>query len=208
MKIIILTRHTSFNLADKKNIIKKYDPRVIDKITYSYIKILEKNIKLENEVKKIRKKLHIPSNGFTLKEYDHFIKTEMKLVMNKNVMEASNPTKRAIKLLDNARKESYKINDLFNIHPAIATSTQFLILFNGVYVSNIDIQIVGSVDDYLTQAEDETLFNIDSIKIIVSKVVKKNQLIRFIKDNWKEIELEMKNLQAYWFQSRQMTRPI
>lgn len=137
----VVDREYGLHECDSFEEIIKIDPKAIDRKTYSYIKALEKNKKLEDEIKKSREKLGIPKEGFSKKEYDEFLYKNTIPADPESEWITPTYTDKLKFLKLNIFKEERRIKSIFEIDPIVMSSMKYLIFHNGVYAPNKSIYL-------------------------------------------------------------------
>jgi hypothetical protein len=155
--------------------IQEFNPKLIDKKIYTKIKLLEKNKEFESEIIKSRIKLKIPLEGYKLENPPKF----------KNIEEFSD-------FIRKANNEEKRIALHFEeSDPYIVTNLQGIICFNAFELDeNItdSIFLIGINQEGMIVNDAYLPLLIDSVKIVIHKKVTKNELKKFIDNNWAEIE--------------------
>ncbi len=161
--------HTVADTYEKAN---KVIRGSIDKKTHSFIKALEDNKEFEIEVKKIRTEFNIPTDGYSFDEWNKY-KTEKKA--NKDFMSWR------LKLSVNGAK---RLVEKFNIPYLLQDNLVFIVVGNYIYLPLTRLYI---------EAPNTLLpvYDGPELKIVLQSPVSKNQLIKFIDENWTTLEKEM-----------------
>ena len=192
IKIIVSTGLEHDNLSLQRKTIEcdsyekiiKVDSEQIDYKTYTFIKALEKNKQFENQIKKIRDKIGIPREGFTKKEYDSFRESHKIYPTKKSGYIGFGHSDKFNEINKIIRNESLPIITHFNLNDLIASSIKYLVFHNGIYAPNRAIYL----DD---NKKPLPLNESTNIKIVIQSKVSKNKLIKFIKENFKQLEEAM-----------------
>lgn len=161
-----------YTVADTYEKANKVIRGSIDKKTYSFIKALEDNKDFELEVKKIRTEFNIPIDGYS---FDEWTKYKFEKKMDKDFMSWR------LKLRVNGAK---RLVEKFNIPYLLQDNLVFILLGNYIYIPLTRLYV---------EAPNTLLpvYDGPELKIVIQSPVSKNQLIKFINENWITLEKEM-----------------
>lgn len=167
-----------------------------DKETFNLFKSLELNPVIDIELKKARKRLQLPEDGLTFEQYKR--RKDLKADHSKEELE------NIIYFLHNHYKEESKIRRKLYLHPQVEDQLENLIL--GYFVEpdyrGISVGCNGAnVEDYESMDDFDKYTEIDEVSVVLTKRASKNELHKFIDDNWKDINklLEMLPLEEPFY---------
>lgn len=161
----------------------------IDEETWNTIKALELNADFEKAVLDVRKKFHIPLNGFTEDEYNHFFRP-WKLPKTKYGQHEPEKFSNIFPLPVEFQVDTLKIYEKLSTNLIDPDQTEEIILKNSI--TGIIPKIAFHLDKVPDEDADKTLLPVLNLSIFAP--VTRNQLDRFIKLNWPRIEAEMEKL--------------
>lgn len=153
-----------------------------DEDTYLLFKALELNKSLEKELIHARRNLRLPENGLSWEEYKK--RKDTKADHSKQELED------ILYFLHNHDKEIYRIKRKLYLHPQITEQLENLIL--GYFVEpsfrGISYGCNGAnVDDYESIEDFDKDVEVDQVLIDITKRTSKNELFKYINNNWKNI---------------------
>lgn len=144
----------------------------IDRKTYSIVKALENNKDFENELQKLRKEFGIPIQGYSFDEWNNIKKNRQ------------NDTG-FISLRHNLRViGTNKLIRKFNIPYLLQDNLTYVLIGNFLYLPMTRLYL--EIPNTLLPVYDGP-----EIKIVIQSSVSKNQLIKFIENNWEILDREM-----------------
>lgn len=173
--------------ASEWNEILKYAKEypTIDEKGYALFKALERNKELEREIKISRKALNIPENGLTWKQY---IKGNPRNKTTKKELDWW------LYFIKNYHTEIKRINRKLILHPIIYEQLKTLILGDYVEPFYRGLGYGTNVDELGDDGEIFQDGDVESVIIYISKKVSKNELLKFISQQWKELTKLMNKL--------------
>lgn len=188
MKIKFIVGNPAMNVAKDWNEILEWNKSSLASYSYEeYLKIkgLEIIDDFENEIKKSRKKLNIPERGM---DYGNVV-----IMLNKFTI-LSDDEKSMLKKI---KLEEQRINNIFILDNFIKKQIKSLIISDFVFPGESNNNLDGSINYEIIRDEefDENgNLAIYGISININRPVKKNKLIKFIKDNWNSISIAVDEL--------------
>ncbi len=181
MKIKFIIGDPPLFTADNWNEIIRWNKKGYSGYSYEdYSKVIGLEIikDFEDEIIKSRKNLNIPKEGFDHKKIEE-------IIVSPNPFEEEDN-----KIRKNIENEEKRLNDIFIFDNFVKRQLSTLILGNFVlpnkYYNNLD----GSINYEIIRSEErDENGNLATygISINIIRPVKKNKLIKFIKDNWENI---------------------
>lgn len=160
---------------------------------FQIYKLFEENEPFWKELRKVRKKLGIPEEGYAW-EIIRLVKSgarritdvEQKIVLNEyyNRFEDGWHSKR--------RNEKEKLERKFRFHPYVLDILNDLI--DSQYVATYPMEPISWASSEYDEENDEMINDLSLIEnpqdivFFITERVSKNQLIRYIEQNWKEID--------------------
>ncbi|MDQ3008008.1 MAG: hypothetical protein M3Q81_00235 [bacterium] len=157
--------------------------------TFNLFKALEHNQDIDEELRKARKKLRLPVGGLTWEQFKQ--RKDTKADLSKEELE------NIIYFIHNHYKEISKIKRKLQLHPQVEEQLENLILGNFVEPKYRDI-IVGcngaNVHDYESMDDFDEHTEVDEVSVVLTKRASKNELLKFIDDNWNDIKKLMEML--------------
>lgn len=192
MKKIVFIIAGGFEEASTLQEIEKIDSLAFDKDFYYYVKALEQNPLFVTAIENVRKKFNIPKNGYPRQEI------ETLRLYPKDTHEVSYISKELLdrqfemqELVEQIDKESFRIYKALKLNKEMKQALTDIILSNCIYSTGPAIRIETD-DDFGSYPE-----RVEAVIIRVQKKVTKNQLLRFIEDNWSSIYSELKHLSPF-----------
>lgn len=161
--------------------IQKYSKEHLtpDEETYMLFKALEKNKDFEKEIIKARVRIGIPPEGFSWEEYKKF--HDYKRNIDPKEIEIY------LNFLRSYPKEVERIRRKMKISMVVERQLKDIILGNFIepYFRGIGYAPDIELDEDLDEIPDG---DVESVTIHISKKIKKNEFIKFIEENWPDIE--------------------
>jgi len=156
---------------------------------YQVIKLLEKNNRFWKEIAKSRRRLKIPEKGLSWS----FIKDFKSLrSQNSDEVEKFIQQRDIGDFIKTKRDEEKRILNLFQLHPFIEEVLDDIVQSN--YIFPYPMDPIGWGSSEYDEDNDEMVEDIAQIKnpqnivISIQEKITKNQLIRYINDEWSEID--------------------
>ena len=179
-----------------KEIVAHYENwPAFDKEYYQIIKALEHNLEFEREVIASRSNLGIPSAGYHWKEY-------RKMTDYKKDKQTPDEIQKMVYLIKNIPREVTRITRKLILNKRIIDNLRDIILTSAVSTPDYlaDIHYWLEPDDrydFMDDDEKKDMHEIPkSFNIAFTRKVTKSELIRFIENNWTELENRTKLLPA------------
>ena len=188
MKIKFIVGNPAVNIANDWNEILEWNKSGLASYSYEeYLKIkgLEIIDDFEKEIKKSRKKLNISEKGM---DYGNVV-----IILNEFAI-LSDDEKSMLKKIE---LEEQRINNIFILDNFIKKQVKPLIISDFVFPSKSNNNLDGSINYEVIRDEefDENgNLAVYGISININRPVKKNKLIKFIKDNWNTISIAVNKL--------------
>ncbi|MSU25805.1 MAG: hypothetical protein EXS44_00890 [Candidatus Levybacteria bacterium] len=195
MKILFLLGYPPKFEATNWKEIGKYSKTypAFDKNFYQLVKALEHSREFEKEITKSRERLKIPADGYSWREYE-----KMSDYKRKDQSEAE--IQKMLFLIKNYPNEVARIARVLGLGNRITDSLKEIILTSTVtspdYLSDIhywlepDDSYAFMDKDEIEEAKEVT----KSFNIAFTRQVTKNELLKFIENNWSEINRRIQKL--------------
>jgi len=192
MKKIVFIIAGGFEEAYTLQEIEKIESLAFDKDFYYYVRALEQNPLFVTAIENARKKFNIPPNGYprqeieTLRLYPE--DTHDVSYVSKELLDRQFEIQKLVEQID---KESFLIYKTLKLNKEMKQALTDIILANSIYSTGPAMRIETD-DDVGSYPE-----RVEAVMIRVQKKVTKNQLLRFIEDNWSGINSELKHLSPF-----------
>lgn len=192
MKKIVFIIAGGFEEASTLQEIEKVDSLAFDRDFYYYVRALEENPLFVTAIEVARKKFNIPKNGYlreeveTLRLYPE--DTHNESYISKELLDRQFEIQKLVERID---KESFRIYKRLKLNKEMKQALTDIILSNCIYSTGPAIRIETD-DDIGSYPE-----RVEAVIIRVQKKVTKNQLLRFVEENWLSINSELKHLSPF-----------
>ena len=191
MKIKFLIGYPAKSFVTEWQEIKKLSKKeaVPNEDTFVLFKALELNKELEKELIKSRNNLHLPEIGVSWEEYKK--RKDVKADHTKEELDE------IIYFIHNYRKEIHRITRKMYLHPQVEEQLENLILGDFVepYFRGISYGCNGAnVEDYESIEDFDRNVEVDTVIIDITKKISKNELLKYIDNQWDEITRLLKYL--------------
>ncbi len=167
--------------------IKETDEWAYESSTYYLIKALEKNENFINAVRDARVKLKIPEEGYDQSWYENiyfdiYSNTDLESIRGKKKL---NDFETWFKKVE---REAEKIYKQLKLHTTLHSVLPYIIIGNFVYPTGVSVSSITNTSLKHTGTPPFALH------IIIQNNISKNELIKFIEDNWVKLSKDIKEL--------------